>query len=147
MQERVSHACVHPPLGGGRGGRERAGESSRGKEDEALYMYMYKICYCTCIYMYSTCSCSDIEGWLSPGGHSSGGRALTAEVRGPRFNPGWLPVFRSSLKIFLTLFIMYMYTCTLSVYHSACVVSKKAMHSTYGGLDICQCFLTLPLSP
>ena len=29
---------------------------------------------------------------LSPGGHSSGGRALTAKVRGPRFNPGWLPV-------------------------------------------------------
>ena len=28
----------------------------------------------------------------SPGGHSSGGRALTAKVRGPRFNPGWLPV-------------------------------------------------------
>ena len=29
---------------------------------------------------------SDIEnceGWLSPGGHSSGGRALTAKVRGP----------------------------------------------------------------
>ena len=32
------------------------------------------------------------EGWLSPGGHSSGGRALTATVRGPRFNHGWLPV-------------------------------------------------------
>ena len=54
---------------------------------------------------------SDIEnceGWLSPGGHSSGGTALTAKVRGPRFNPGWLPVFLSSLKIFLSLFIMYM---------------------------------------
>ena len=33
------------------------------------------------------------EGWLSPGGHSSGGRALTAKVRGPQFNPGWLPKF------------------------------------------------------
>ena len=32
-------------------------------------------------------------GWLSPGGHSSGGRALTAKVRGPWFNPGWLPKF------------------------------------------------------
>ena len=46
---------------------------------------------------------SDIEnceGWLSSGGHSSGGRALTGKVRGPRFNPGWLPVFYGSLKIF-----------------------------------------------
>ena len=41
---------------------------------------------------------SDIEnceGWLSPGGPSSGGRALTAKVRGPQFNPRWLPVFHS----------------------------------------------------
>ncbi len=30
-------------------------------------------------------------------------RALTAKVRGPRFNPGWLPVFHSSLKIFPSL--------------------------------------------
>ena len=44
---------------------------------------------------------SDIEnceGWLSPGGHSSGGRALMTKVRGPRFNPGWLPVFHSFSK-------------------------------------------------
>ena len=34
---------------------------------------------------------------------SSGGRALTASVRGPRFNPGWLPVFHTSLKIFPSL--------------------------------------------
>jgi len=35
----------------------------------------------------------------STGGHSSGGRALTTKVRErPRFNPGWLPVFLSSLK-------------------------------------------------
>ena len=40
---------------------------------------------------------------VSPGGHSSGGRALTAKVRGPRFNPGWLPVFQGSLKIFPSL--------------------------------------------
>ena len=39
------------------------------------------------------------EGWLSPGGHSSGGRTLTAKVRGPRFNPRWLPVFHSFLNI------------------------------------------------
>ena len=39
---------------------------------------------------------SDVEnydGWLSPGGHSSGGRALITKVRGPRFNPRWLLVF------------------------------------------------------
>ena len=29
--------------------------------------------------------------------------ALTAKVRGPQFNPGWLPVFHSSLKIFPSL--------------------------------------------
>ena len=49
---------------------------------------------------------SDIEnceGWLSPGGHSSGGRALTAKFRGPQFNPRWLLVFHSSLKIFPSL--------------------------------------------
>ena len=40
------------------------------------------------------------EGWLC---HSSGGRALTAKVRGPWFNPGWLLVFHSSLKIFPSL--------------------------------------------
>ena len=48
--------------------------------------------------MYSTC-----EGWLSPNGHSSGGRALTAKVRDPRFNPGWLLVFHGSLIIFPSL--------------------------------------------
>ena len=49
---------------------------------------------------------SDIEnceGWLSPGGHSSDGRALTTKVRGPRFNPGWLLIFHGSVKIFLSL--------------------------------------------
>ena len=34
----------------------------------ALFM-----CTCTCMYIQS-----DIEGWLSPGGHSSDGRTLTA---------------------------------------------------------------------
>ena len=53
------------------------------------------------------------EGWLSPSAHSLGGRALTAEVRGPQFNPGWLPVFHSSLKIFPSLFIMnLLQTCS-----------------------------------
>ena len=46
------------------------------------------------------CDIENCEGWLSPSGHSSGGRALTAKVRSPRFNPGWLPVFHSSLKTF-----------------------------------------------
>ena len=45
---------------------------------------------------------SDIENredWLLPGGHSSGGRALTAKVRGPWFNPRWLLVFQFSKNI------------------------------------------------
>ena len=58
--------------------------------------------YCTIIHVHENC-----EGWLSPGGHSSGGRALTAKVRGPQFNPGWLLVFHGSLKVFLSLFIMH----------------------------------------
>ena len=49
------------------------------------------------VYMYRSSDTENCEGWLSPGGHSSGGRALTAKVRGPRFNPGWLPVFHSSI--------------------------------------------------
>ena len=52
-----------------------------------------------------TCTCT----WLSPGGPSSGGRALAAKVRGPRFNPGWLPVFHSSLKKYSQALPMYMY--------------------------------------
>ena len=51
---------------------------------------------CTCTY---TC----MHVLYIPGGHSSGGRALTAKVRGPQFNPGWLPVFHSFLKIFPSL--------------------------------------------
>ena len=44
-----------------------------------------------CTYVHAcTCTCS-------------GGRALTAKIRGPRFNPGWLPVFHGSLKIFPSL--------------------------------------------
>ena len=55
-----------------------------------------------------------VKAGCRPVAHSSGGTALTAKVRGPRFNPRWLPVFHSSLKIFPSLFIMYMYmyTCT-----------------------------------
>ena len=37
------------------------------------------------------------------GAVSSGGGALTAKVRGPWFNPGWLLVFHNSLKIFPSL--------------------------------------------
>ena len=85
-------------------------------------MYMYQLIYltvCTCVYTYMerrsywsiprgsltahTCDIENCEGWLSPGGHSSGGRALTAKVRGRRFNPGWLPDFHGSLKIFPSL--------------------------------------------
>ena len=44
------------------------------------------------------------EGWLSPGGHGSGGGALTAKVRGPQFDPGWLPVFHEFSKTCLKIF-------------------------------------------
>ena len=62
---------------------------------------------------------SDIEnceGWLSPSGHSSGGRVLTAEVRGPRFNPGWLLVFHCSLKIFPSLSSCTVVECLLPLF-------------------------------
>ena len=49
------------------------------------------------MYMHIRSDIENPEGWLSPGGHSSGGRALTAYVRGPRFNPGWLPVFLKNI--------------------------------------------------
>ena len=58
------------------------------------------------------------EGWLSRGGHSSGGRALTAQVRGLRFNPGWLPIFHSSLNTFLSLFIIHAHVHVNTVNHS-----------------------------
>lgn len=32
------------------------------------------------------------KGWLAPGGHSSGSRALTAKVKGPWLDPRWLLV-------------------------------------------------------
>ena len=80
--------------------------------------------------MYSTC-----EGWLSPGGHSSGGRALTAKVRDPRFNPGWLLVFHGSLIIFPSLSSCtrirnYMYLYTLQC-NAKCSLpcSKRSPHS------------------
>ena len=72
------------------------------------------------------------EGWLSPGGHSSGGRALTTKVRGPQFNPGWLPVFHSSLKIFPSLS-----SCTFSAYVSmhihvnSVIETRQRKASTY----------------
>jgi len=49
-------------------------------------------------------------------------RALTAKVRGSRFNPGWLPVFHGSLKIFLSLFIMYMYVHVPYIYINNIIV-------------------------
>ena len=48
------------------------------------------------------------EGWLSPGGHSSGGGALTAKVRGPRapvqsrVAAGFSQFSKNILKPFLT---------------------------------------------
>ena len=79
---------------------------------EFTYIHVHVHTECTYIYtcIYRWHIQRDMsEGWLSPGGHSSGGRALTAKVRGPQFNPGWLPVFYSSLKIFVSLFIIYRY--------------------------------------
>ena len=55
----------------------------------------------TCIHVCIQSDIENCEGWLSPGGHSSGGRALAAKVRGPRFK--WLLVFHGSLKIFPSL--------------------------------------------
>ena len=52
--------------------------------------------YTSKVYMYS--DIENCEGWLSPGGHGSGGRVLTAKVRGSRFDPGWLPVFHKFSK-------------------------------------------------
>ena len=49
------------------------------------------------------CSCTCKAGCLLVAIACMGGRALTAKVRDPQFNPGWLPVFHSSLKIFPSL--------------------------------------------
>ena len=62
-----------------------------------VLVILYKLIH-THIYIYVHVH-ENCEGWLSPGGHSSGGRALTAKVRGPRFNPRWLLVFHSFLNI------------------------------------------------
>ena len=68
------------------------------------------------------------EGWLSPGGHSSGGRALPAKVRGPRFNPGWLPVFHSSLKIFPSLSPCTLHITYMSIYMEVqCISGNMGM--------------------
>ena len=66
------------------------------------------------------------EGWLSPGGHSSGGRALMAKSEA-RVNPRWLPVFHSSLKIFLSLFIMY----SVAVIHASAVQDRVNVCTGY----------------
>ena len=64
-----------------------------------LYMYMQYVGLYNPQHVHVHCTCT-----------CSGGRALMAKVRGPRFNPGWLPVFLSPLKIFLSISIMYMYS-------------------------------------
>ena len=74
---------------------------------------------------------------MSPGGHSSGGRALTAKVRGPRFNPGWLLVFHSSLRIFPSLS-----SCTshIHVYRPEVPSVEVLVHGTHVQ---CTCTCTL----
>ena len=98
-------------------------------------MFMY--CICTpgvnscCVYSYvlgqrwrahvhvhCTCICS-------------GGRALMAKVRGPRFNPGWLPVFLSPLKIFLSISIMYMYSPASVWTQSTATHSQNGRRAAY----------------
>ena len=113
--------------------------STRGALAELqVHMYMCKCtCTCTCTCMYACMdqgmcaswklhkhtqvqhirsNIKNCEGWLSPGGHSSGGRALTAKVRGPRFNPEWLPVFHSSLNVFPSLSSCMCKFCTCTVH-------------------------------
>ena len=41
---------------------------------------------------------------MKPGVPGSGGRVQTAKVIGPRFNPGWLPVFRRFSEMCLGIF-------------------------------------------
>ena len=54
---------------------------------------------CAGVGVYMTADIENCEGWLSPGGHSSGGRALTAQVRGPRSIPGgcWFSQFSKNI--------------------------------------------------
>ena len=78
--------------GGGREGGSEGGRE-RGRNNGVYYMYMY-----------------------IPGGHSSGGRSLTAKVRGPWFNPGWLPVFHSSLKNIPKPFLTYIYMTLIGMH-------------------------------
>ena len=75
--------------------------------------------------------------------HSSGGRALTAKVRGPRFNPGWLSVFLSSLKKYSQAFphvhtcvymYMYIHVCTVTVHtcmYCNCILPQHMYEFTY----------------
>ena len=63
-----------------------------------------------------------------------------AKVRGPRFNPGWLPVFHSSLKIFPSLsscmplgIDIYMYTYIVVVNKvSICLAFMIDVHVSGG---------------
>ena len=56
----------------------------------SMYMYVHvfpihKALYfvSSIMYMHIQSDIENCEGWLSSSGHSSGGRALTAKVRGP----------------------------------------------------------------
>ena len=60
---------------------------------------------------------------------AQGGRALTAKVRGPRFNPGWLPVFHSFLKIFPSLSSCMRMLVVKSPVHTPSVTAGSCGHS------------------
>ena len=75
-------------VGVGRGKRKRERE-----KEQQIYKMHIPTSTCT-LYMYMTKYIKNMT--------------LTGHVRGPWFNPGWPPVFHSSPKIFLSLFITYM---------------------------------------
>ena len=52
-----------------------------------------------------------------------GARALTAKVKGPRFNPRWLPVFHGFLKNILKPFLTHKLPCVFMV-HGICTLSE-----------------------
>ena len=93
--------------------------------------------------MYTAHTESDIEnceGWLLPGGHSSGSSTDGLSQR-PRFNPRWLPVFHGSLKIFLNLFIMYMYIYIVTSHIGAnlgCVQFSPSVY-VHVHVNVCTC--------
>ena len=78
-------------------------------------------------------------GWLSPGGHSSGGRALTER---PLVQSRVAAGFSRFSKIFLSLFIMYMY---IELYNNQCGLLLHTMYM-YMYMYIQLYTLTLSLS-